>query len=52
VFGTGNAWPDIIVAAIMASLAVQGATLVIRQSIGELSQSIPAPAQKVSATPP
>jgi Co/Zn/Cd efflux system component len=52
VFGTGNAWPDIIVAAIMASLAVQGATLVIRQSIGELSQSIPVPAQKVSATPP
>src|SRR5229473_586018 len=36
VFGTGTGWPDIIVAAIMAALALQGAALVIRHSIGEL----------------
>lgn len=36
VFGTGTGWPDIIVAAIMAALALQGATVVIRQSLGEL----------------
>ena len=38
VFGTGTGWPDIVVAAIMAGLALQGATLVIRQSLGELRQ--------------
>src|SRR5712692_8460848 len=32
VFGTGTGWPDIIVAAIMAGLALQGAALVIRHS--------------------
>jgi Co/Zn/Cd efflux system component len=36
VFGTGTGWPDIIVAAIMAALALHGATSVIRQSLGEL----------------
>ncbi len=41
VFGTGTGWPDIIVAAIMAGLALQGATLVIRQSLGELRQPDP-----------
>src|SRR3954471_13829917 len=35
VFGTGSGWPDVIVAAIMASLAVQGAATVIRQSLAE-----------------
>jgi Co/Zn/Cd efflux system component len=38
VFGTGTGWPDVIVAAIMASLALQGALIVIRQSLGELRQ--------------
>ena len=38
VFGTGTGWPDIIVAAIMAALALQGAAIVIRQSLGELRQ--------------
>ncbi len=33
VFGTGTGWPDIIVAAIMAALALQGAAVVIRQSL-------------------
>lgn len=46
VFGTGTGWPDIIVAAIMASLALQSATLVIQQSLDELRQSIPVPAQR------
>jgi len=36
VFGTGTGWPDIIVAAIMATLAIQGAALVIRQAGAEL----------------
>jgi Co/Zn/Cd efflux system component len=37
VFGTGTGWPDVIVATIMAGLAIQGAVLVIRQAVGELS---------------
>ena len=41
VFGTGTGWPDIIVAAIMAGLALQGAALVVRQSFGELRQPAP-----------
>jgi Co/Zn/Cd efflux system component len=39
VFGTGTGWPDIIVAAVMAVLALQGAVLVIRQATGELRQT-------------
>jgi Co/Zn/Cd efflux system component len=36
VFGTGTGWPDILVAAIMAALAIQGAWVVINQSRTEL----------------
>jgi Co/Zn/Cd efflux system component len=36
VFGTGTGWPDVMVAAIMAVLALQGAALVVRQSLREL----------------
>jgi Co/Zn/Cd efflux system component len=36
VFGTGTGWPDLIVAVIMATLALQGAWLVARQARGEL----------------
>jgi hypothetical protein len=38
-------WPDIIVAAIMAALAVQGVVTVVRQSLSELriSRTTPAP---------
>jgi Co/Zn/Cd efflux system component len=36
VFGMGTGWPDIVVAAIMALLAIQGAALVIRQASAEL----------------
>jgi len=38
VFGTGTGWPDVIVAAIMAALALQGAAIVCRQAMGELRQ--------------
>jgi Co/Zn/Cd efflux system component len=36
VFGTGTGWPDVIVAAIMAALALQGAVIVLRQAAAEL----------------
>src|SRR6266705_3287245 len=39
--GTGTGWPDIIVAAIMAGLALQGAWIVVRQSASELRQPLP-----------
>jgi Co/Zn/Cd efflux system component len=42
VFGTGTGWPDLIVAAIMAGLALQGSWLVLRQAAGELRQPVPA----------
>ena len=45
VFGTGTGWPDVIVAAIMAALALQGATLVVRQSLRELRQPVAVPAK-------
>lgn len=36
VFGTGSAWPDLIVASLMASLALQGGWQVLRQARAEL----------------
>jgi Co/Zn/Cd efflux system component len=39
VFGTGAGWPDFVVAIIMAGLALQGAIIVLRQSVAELRQS-------------
>ena len=36
VFGTGTGWPDAMVAVIMASLALQGAWVVLNQSRAEL----------------
>jgi Co/Zn/Cd efflux system component len=39
VFGTGTGWPDLIVAALMAILALQGAASVVRQSLAELRQA-------------
>lgn len=36
VFGTGSAWPDLIVASIMAALALTGGFQVMRQAWGEL----------------
>jgi Co/Zn/Cd efflux system component len=40
VFGTGSGWPDVIVAAVMAALALQGAAVVARQSVGELRRPV------------
>ena len=40
VFGTGTGWPDVIVAVAMAGLALQGAVIVIRQSLRELNQPV------------
>jgi Co/Zn/Cd efflux system component len=45
VFGTGTGWPDVIVAAVMAGLALQGAVIVIRQSMGELRRPVAVPAE-------
>jgi Co/Zn/Cd efflux system component len=45
VFGTQAGWPDFTVAAIMASLALQGAVVVIRQSLAELRQPHAVPAE-------
>jgi Co/Zn/Cd efflux system component len=39
VFGTGTGWPDVIVAAIMAALALQGAWVVIRHAYSELGRA-------------
>jgi Co/Zn/Cd efflux system component len=41
VFGTGTGWPDIIVAAIMASLALQGSATVARHALAELRHDSP-----------
>ena len=41
VFGSGTGWPDIIVAAIMAGLALQGAMMVVRAALAELHHSRP-----------
>src|SRR4051794_30450281 len=45
VFGTGTGWPDVIVAAIMAGLALQGAAIVVQQSRRELRQPVTLPAE-------
>lgn len=38
VFGTGSAWPDLLVASLMAGLALQGGWVVMRQARRELRQ--------------
>jgi Co/Zn/Cd efflux system component len=40
VFGTGTAWPDLLVAAIMAVLAITGAATVLRHARLELDTEI------------
>lgn len=40
VFGTGTGWPDVIVATMMASLALQGAWIVVRHSLSELRRPL------------
>lgn len=39
VFGTGSAWPDLAVAALMAVLAITGAGTVLRQARSELAHA-------------
>lgn len=39
VFGTGTAWPDLIVASVMAILGISGGLQIIRQARAELSDS-------------
>jgi Co/Zn/Cd efflux system component len=40
VFGTGTAWPDLIVAAVLASLGLSGGYQIIRQALGELHTTV------------
>jgi Co/Zn/Cd efflux system component len=40
VFGTGTAWPDLAVAALMATLAITGAASVLRHARVELRGSL------------
>jgi Co/Zn/Cd efflux system component len=37
VFGTGTAWPDLVVASIMAGLGITGGWKIVRLALGELS---------------
>ena len=37
VFGTGTAWPDLVVAGIMAALGISGGIQIMRQARGELA---------------
>ena len=39
VFGTGTVWPDIVVAAVMGGLGLQGGWQIVRQARGELVRS-------------
>ena len=39
VFGTGTAWPDLVVAAILATLGLSGGFQIIRQARGELADT-------------
>jgi Co/Zn/Cd efflux system component len=45
VLGTSTGWPDVVVAATMAALALQGAWTVLRQAFGELRLGSPQPAE-------
>lgn len=42
VFATGSAWPDLLVASVLASLALSASALVLRQAAGELRAAAPA----------
>jgi Co/Zn/Cd efflux system component len=46
VFGTGSAWPDLVVAAAMAALALSGGWSVLRQARGELGRADAAQAKR------
>lgn len=40
VFGTGSAWPDLIVAVVMGGLALSASVAVLRQASGELRRAV------------
>lgn len=40
VFGTGSAWPDLIVAAVIGGLALSASVAVLRQALSELRQAV------------
>lgn len=46
VFGTGSAWPDLIVAGIMAALGISGGFQIVQQAIAELAHSRKVPEQQ------
>lgn len=50
VFGTGTAWPDLIVAGIMAALGISGGIQIVLQARGELEHSKKMPMQRGCAT--
>jgi Co/Zn/Cd efflux system component len=43
VFGSGTAWPDLLVAAVMGFLALAGAWTVLKQARNELRPSLQTP---------
>lgn len=45
VFSLGSAWPDLLVALVMAGLALSSSALIIRQAAGELRTSVPVAAE-------
>lgn len=54
VFGSGAGWPDVIVAASMAALALQGAVVVLRHAGGELREAphtVSIPTESLSTGP-
>jgi Co/Zn/Cd efflux system component len=44
VFSLGSAWPDLLVALVMAGLALSSSALIIRQAVSEIRTSAPAAA--------
>ena len=49
VFGTGTGWPDVIVAAIMATLGISGGWQIVRQARSELRPALGAEPAAVAA---
>ena len=49
VFGTGTAWPDLIVAGIMAALGISGGTQIMRHAWDELRATRPEPRSETAA---
>lgn len=42
VYGSASAWPDLVVAGILASLAISASLQVLRQALGEFREALPA----------